>query len=171
MGRGKQSLPCYMDDVYIFWKVLTVQYKTPVVKPNKPVHIFHLSNGEYVPNRSFDFSGRQCNSWDRLQRNVHLPLSWNDFYRGKSRGSGGASYVHVSNKQWILCVLWLFGWKPVYVEHVIHGGCAGELRQRTPSLLLQWHSASRIRFCSGRSLFLTNKIFITINYRINMNSF
>lgn len=27
MGKGKLLLPCYMDDVYIFWKVITVQYK------------------------------------------------------------------------------------------------------------------------------------------------
>lgn len=40
MGKGKLSLPRYMDDVYIFWKVLIVQYITPVVIPNKPVHFF-----------------------------------------------------------------------------------------------------------------------------------
>lgn len=116
---------------------------------------FNSSNGEYVSNRSFDFSGRQCHSWNHLQRDVHLPLSWNDFYRRKSRGPGGTSNVQVTNKQWILCVLWLFGSKPVYVQHVIHWRCDGELWQRTPSLLLQWHGASTIHFFSGRYISFT----------------
>lgn len=129
--------------------------KTPVVIPNKPVHFLNSSNGEYVSNRSFDFSGRQCHSWNHLQRDVHLPLSWNDFYRRKSRGPGGTSNVQVTNKQWILRVLWLFGSKPVYVQHVIHWRCDGELWQRTQSLLLQWHGASTIHFFSGRYISFT----------------
>lgn len=156
MGKGKLLLPCYMDDVYIFWKVITVQYKnTGCDTKQTSAFFFNSSNGEYVSNRSFDFSGRQCHSWNHLQRDVHLPLSWNDFYRRKSRGPGGTSNVQVTNKQWILCVLWLFGSKPVYVQHVIHWRCDGELWQRTPSLLLQWHGASTIHFFSGRYISFT----------------